>query len=43
MRAPVTGQLAVSFVLVVATDLLYRFWPVEGFNQPYTPDQNFGS
>ena len=43
MRAPVTWQLAVSFVLVVATDLLYRFWPVEGFNQPYTPDHNFGS
>jgi predicted acyltransferase len=43
MRAPVTWQLTVSFVLVIATDLLYRFWPVEGFNQPYTPDHNFGS
>ena len=25
------------------SDLLYRFWPVEGFNQPFVAGQNFGS
>jgi predicted acyltransferase len=25
------------------TELLYRFWPVEGFNQAFVPDQNFGA
>lgn len=43
MRAEVKWQLVVSFSLIAATDLLYRFWPVEGFNQPYTPEHNFGS
>jgi len=28
---------------LVATELLYRFWPVQGFNQPFVPDHNFGS
>jgi predicted acyltransferase len=27
----------------VATELLYRLWPVPGFNQPFVPDRNFGS
>lgn len=43
MRTPAAAQLAASFALVLVTDLLYRFWPVAGFNQPYTPDHNFGS
>jgi len=43
MRAAVKWQLTVSFAMILITDLLYRFWPVEGFNQPYTPDHNFGS
>jgi predicted acyltransferase len=43
MRAPAALQVAISFALVITTDLLYRFWLVEGFNQPYTPDRNFGS
>ena len=29
--------------MLVITELLYRLWPVAGFNQPFTPDQNFGS
>ena len=36
-------QLLVSFAMILISDLLYRFWPVEGFNQPFTPDHNFGS
>ncbi len=43
MRTDVKWQLLVSFCMILASDLLYRFWPVEGFNQPFTPDHNFGS
>lgn len=43
MQKAVKWQLLVSFLLILASDLLYRFWSVEGFNQPFTPDQNFGS
>jgi predicted acyltransferase len=43
MRKAVKWQLIVSFALILISDLLYRFWSVEGFNQPFTPDHNFGS
>ena len=43
MQKTVKWQLLVSFLLIIISDLLYRFWSVEGFNQPFTPDQNFGS
>jgi predicted acyltransferase len=43
MNKDIKWQLAVSFAFILASDLLYRFWPVEGFNQPFTPDHNFGS
>lgn len=43
MRKAVKWQLLVSFLLILISDLLYRFWSVEGFNHPFTPDQNFGS
>jgi predicted acyltransferase len=43
MRRSFKTQIAVSLGLLVATELLYRLWPVEGFNQPFTPDHNFGS
>jgi predicted acyltransferase len=43
MRKKIAWQLVVSFALIILSDLLYRYWPVEGFNHPYTPDQNFGS
>ena len=43
MRKTVKWQLIVSFLLILVSELLYRFWNVEGFNHPYTPDQNFGS
>jgi predicted acyltransferase len=36
-------QFAVSILILAATDLLYRFFQAEGFNQPYTPDMNFGA
>jgi len=43
MRSAVKWQLLVSFLFILISDLLYRFWNVEGFNQPFTPDHNFGS
>jgi predicted acyltransferase len=43
MRKKIKWQLIVSFALILISDLLYRFWPVEGFNQPFVAGQNFGS
>jgi len=43
MRKQVKWQLIVSFALIIISDLLYRFWPVEGFNQAFVAGQNFGS
>jgi predicted acyltransferase len=43
MRKEIKWQLLVSFGLILISDLLYRFWPVEGFNHPFIADQNFGS
>jgi len=36
-------QLAVSFAMIILSDVLYRIWSVDGFNQPFTADHNFGS
>jgi predicted acyltransferase len=36
-------QLAVSFALIIFSDVMYRIWSVDGFNQPFTADHNFGS
>jgi predicted acyltransferase len=43
MRKAIKWQLIASFILILVSDLLYRFWSVEGFNQAFTPDHNFGS
>lgn len=43
MRKAIKWQLLVSFLLILVSDLLYRFWPVEGFDRPFVPDHNFGS
>ncbi len=36
-------QLLFSLGFLVVTELLYRFFPVEGFNHPFTPNENFGT
>lgn len=36
-------RLIFSFALLAVTELVYRFFPVEGFNQPFVPDHNFGA
>jgi predicted acyltransferase len=43
MRKPARTQIALTLFLLVLTELLYRLWPVAGFNHPFTADQNFGS
>lgn len=43
MRKPIPIQLSVSFLLLLISELLYRFWAVEGYHQPFTEAQNFGS
>ena len=43
MKKAVKWQILASFLLILVSDTLYRFWSIEGFNQPFTPDHNFGS
>lgn len=43
MRTSLRTQLLVTIGLLLLTEGLYRFWPVEGFDQPFTPDKNFGA
>ncbi len=43
MRKPVKTQIIFSLGMIIITEILYRTWPVHGFNHPFTPDQNFGS
>lgn len=43
MRKGLKWQLLVSFGLILLYYLLYIFWPVGGFNQPYIADHNFGT
>jgi len=43
MRWQIKWQLLVSFALIIFSDLIFRYWPVAGFVQPFTADHNFGS
>jgi len=43
MRQAIKWQVLVSVILIVLTDVIYRVWPIQGFNQPFTADHNFGS
>jgi predicted acyltransferase len=43
MKRSVQRQLMLAFGLLLMTDLLFRLWPVPGFNQPFVPGRNFGS
>jgi predicted acyltransferase len=36
-------QLIFTLVILLLTDLAYRFFPVEGFNQPWEPFHNLGA
>lgn len=43
MRRSISFQLVFSLVVLLLTDLAYRFFPVEGFNHPWTPYENLGA
>ncbi|MCF7827072.1 MAG: DUF5009 domain-containing protein [Candidatus Marinimicrobia bacterium] len=43
MRKDVKLQIGVSIGLLILTELLFRLWPISGFDQAFTPDKNFGS
>lgn len=43
MRKSWTFQISFSIGLLLLTELLYRFFWVDGFTQPFTPDKNFGA
>lgn len=43
MRKAVATQIAVSLFLLLSSFLLYHFWAVPGFDQPFVADHNFGS
>jgi len=36
-------QVSFSLLLIMLTEIIYRVFWVEGFNQPFTPDANFGT
>lgn len=36
-------QILFSLMLIGITELIYRVFPVDGFNHPFTPNENFGT
>ena len=43
MRKSFAFQIAFTFVILLLTDLAYRFFPLEGFNHPWVPYENLGA
>ncbi len=43
MRKSATSQIVISLLLIFLTEVLYRTFPVEGFNHPFVPNENFGT
>ncbi len=43
MKYPLKVQLFVSLLLLLITDLMYRNFQIEGYNQAWVIDKNFGS
>ncbi|HVP91928.1 MAG TPA: DUF5009 domain-containing protein [Terriglobales bacterium] len=43
MKRPAREQIALSFGLILLTEVIYRAFWVAGYNQPFVPDHNFGS
>ena len=43
VQKSVKFQVILSLVILLLVDLAYRFFPVEGFNQPWTPHKNLGA
>jgi predicted acyltransferase len=42
-KFPYMTQIIISFSLLLVTEILYRSFSVDGFNQPFIKDHNFGT
>ena len=42
-RLPIRTQLAISFGFLLGMDILYRWFPVVGFDQPFVKGENLGA
>ena len=43
IRKPVTIQIGFSIILILVSEGLYRFFPLEGFDKPFVAGENFGA
>ena len=43
MEKKVPFQIVFSIALLVLVEVVYRVFPVEGFNHPFVPNENFGT
>ena len=43
MKKPAWFQFSFSIGLLILTEVLYRGWTVDGFNEPFVPGRNFGA
>lgn len=43
MKRSFSFQLILTLVILLITDLAYRYFPVEGFNHPWVPYENLGA
>jgi len=43
MNKPARTQIIFSLALLVIAELVYRLFPVEGFNHPFVANENFGT
>ncbi len=43
MRKPARVQIIFSLLLIALTEVIYRGFPVEGFNHPFVANENFGT
>lgn len=43
MRKDMKIQFAISIGMLLVTEILFRTWPVAGFDQAFVPDKNFGA
>ena len=43
MNKPARVQIIFSFLLIAITEIIYRGFPVEGFNHPFVANENFGT
>ncbi len=43
MHKSMRAQITISLAFILATEIIYRTFPLEGFNSPFIPNENFGT